>query len=264
MHVALLGSVLSSLVFVVARKRSSRAEPVRHATRPWGRTTWSGVTYTATLPNSDTTTIRGSISATASSNRTGVQFTVNFCGFPDPSLGPFREWQHDTALVHHIHDQPVPVNVSCKGTLAHLDSNQRGEHPACDPSRPQTCQVGDLAGKHGRITASPFSAQYVDFYASTKPGIGTFFGNRSIVIHTANATRLTGANFSRIPSSFDYGNDTATTTTTDGTSTSSGTGASATTHGDELHGRRRRSTTGTSRNCVLAMVGGLVLVAMLR
>jgi len=32
-------------------------------------------------------------------------------------------------------------------------------------------------------------------YASLVPGIGAFFGNRSIVIHYANSTRLACANF---------------------------------------------------------------------
>lgn len=36
---------------------------------------------------------------------------------------------------------------------------------------------------------------YLELYASTQSGLGAFFGNRSIVIHTSNATRLTCANF---------------------------------------------------------------------
>ena len=48
-----------------------------------------GVTYTATLPDSNKTTIRGSISGTATSNGTGVRFVVKFRGFPSQSLGPF-------------------------------------------------------------------------------------------------------------------------------------------------------------------------------
>ena len=48
-----------------------------------------GVTYTATLPNSNTTGIRGYVSGTSNSNGTGVNFVVNLFGFPDASLGPF-------------------------------------------------------------------------------------------------------------------------------------------------------------------------------
>ena len=48
-----------------------------------------GVTYTATLPHSNKTSIRGCISGTTASNGTGVRFVVNFTGFPSQSLGPF-------------------------------------------------------------------------------------------------------------------------------------------------------------------------------
>ena len=52
----------------------------------------AGVTYTATLPNSNSTGIRGYISATSNTNGTGVKFNVNLFGFPSASLGPFREY----------------------------------------------------------------------------------------------------------------------------------------------------------------------------
>lgn len=98
--------------------------------------------------------------------------------------------------VYHLHDQPVPANGNCSGTLAHLDPYERGEMPKCDSSRPETCQVGDLSGKHGPITSDPFNATFTDMFASTLPGIGAFFANRSIAVHFANTTRITCANFS--------------------------------------------------------------------
>ena len=51
-----------------------------------------GVSYTATLPDSPTTGVRGSITATSNSNGTGVAISVSLFGFPDPSLGPFCEY----------------------------------------------------------------------------------------------------------------------------------------------------------------------------
>ncbi|KAL9601357.1 MAG: hypothetical protein Q9179_002900 [Wetmoreana sp. 5 TL-2023] len=145
-----------------------------------------GITYTATLPNRSTTDIRGFVAGTSNANGTGVNFVVNLSGFPDASLGPF---------LYHIHDQPVPANGNCTATLAHQDPYIRGEIPPCDPTQPETCQVGDLAGKHGNITTNPFQAAYLDLYLSTVQGPASFFGNRSIVIHTSNTTRLTCANF---------------------------------------------------------------------
>jgi len=88
---------------------------------------------------------------------------------------------------------------NCTATLAHLDPFMRGEDPPCDAAKPQTCQVGDLSGKWGKITSDPFTAHFQDDYASTKDGIGAFFGNRSFVLHYPNKTRLGCANFAMMP-----------------------------------------------------------------
>jgi len=80
--------------------------------------------------------------------------------------------------------------------LAHLDPFIRGEATPCNPEAPATCQVGDLSGKHGAAdSGTTFEDTYVDPYVSLKEGPGSFFGNRSIVLHFANKTRITCANF---------------------------------------------------------------------
>jgi hypothetical protein len=61
-----------------------------------------------------------------------------------------------TPIVYHIHDQPVPADGNCTGTKAHLDPYIRGQKIPCDPKDPASCEVGDLAGKHGNITRSPY------------------------------------------------------------------------------------------------------------
>lgn len=165
-----------------------------------------GVTYVAALPDSRTSDIRGTVSATSGADGLGVQFTISVSGFPDPALGPF---------MYHLHDQPIPANGNCTAAKAHLDPYERGEVPLCAPGEPQTCQVGDLSGKHGNITGGSFETTYLDLYASLKPGIGAFFGNRSIVFHTSNATRLTCANFVQ--------SDATSNTTTTGSTGTNGT-----------------------------------------
>jgi hypothetical protein len=100
--------------------------------------------------------------------------------------------------VYHIHVDPVPSDGNCSATLGHLDPYERGENPVCNASQPATCQVGDLSGKHG--TMSPpagcsFQLTYLDLYLSTEPGVNAFLGNRSIVVHSNNKTRLACANF---------------------------------------------------------------------
>merc|ERR1712093_963463 len=87
-----------------------------------------------------------------------------------------------------------PNGIGVK-TLAHADPYIRGEAPVCDPLLPQTCQTGDLSGKYGNVASDPCEATYSDDFASTLPGIGAYFGNRSFVIHFANKTRISCANF---------------------------------------------------------------------
>ncbi|KAK0126155.1 hypothetical protein ONS95_007773 [Cadophora gregata] len=161
-----------------------------------------GVIYTATLPEkpffnptNPKGNVKGSISAAANPNGIGVKFAVKFENLPTTG-GPF---------LYHIHDAPVPADGNCSKTLAHADPYIRGEAPACDAQLPQACQTGDLSGKYGNIASDPFEATYTDDFASTLPGIGAFFGNRSFVIHFANKTRITCANFTLVGS-----NDTAT------------------------------------------------------
>jgi hypothetical protein len=102
--------------------------------------------------------------------------------------------------VYHLHVSPIPDDGNCTKALAHLDPFIRGEKPVCDPSFPQTCQVGDLSGKYGTIPVNqdPFEVTYVDLFASTQDGLGAFFGNRSLVVHLNNATRITCANFQSV------------------------------------------------------------------
>ncbi|KAI6373742.1 hypothetical protein MCOR25_003371 [Pyricularia grisea] len=155
----------------------------------------AGVVYEAELPETAFTkgsayaaggNVKGSISATAAADGAGVVFTVKFSNLPKEG-GPFK---------YHLHVDPA-TGGNCTATLAHLDPFVRGETPVCNATAPQTCQVGDLSGKHGEITSDPFEATYTDKFASTHEGIGAFFGNRSFVLHYANKTRITCADFKR-------------------------------------------------------------------
>lgn len=147
-----------------------------------------GAKYIAMLPNKTGSALSGSIEGTTSTDGKGVQFDVSFSGLPATG-GPF---------IYHIHAKPVPTNGNCSGTGAHLDPYMRGEAPPCDASKPETCQVGDLSGKHGSIAGQSFSASYDDLYLSTNPSDPSFFGNLSFVIHLANKTRIGCANFTMV------------------------------------------------------------------
>ena len=87
--------------------------------------------------------------------------------------------------------------------------------PGSAPDVASTCQLGDLAGKHGKIdtatlTTGSFQVQYLDLFLSTVPDTTAFFGNRSIVVHAANGTRLNCGNF--VSQSGDMGGSNSTST----------------------------------------------------
>lgn len=93
---------------------------------------------------------------------------------------------------------PVGADDNCNDTLAHLDPFLRGEDIPCTASRPETCQVGDLSGKYGKANGTTHMATFIDPYVSLKEGMGSFFGNRSFVVHFANKSRIACANFENI------------------------------------------------------------------
>ncbi|GAP84902.1 putative superoxide dismutase [Rosellinia necatrix] len=129
--------------------------------------------------------VKGSVKATTGARGAGVDYEVTFSNLPAEG-GPFT---------YHLHVDPVDATGNCTNTLAHLDPFIRGEVPACDPSKPATCQVGDLSGKYGKITSDPFTAKFHDDFTAMSEGPGSYFLNRSIVVHFANKTRITCANF---------------------------------------------------------------------
>ncbi|CRG84960.1 hypothetical protein PISL3812_02125 [Talaromyces islandicus] len=147
------------------------------------------IVYTASLFDSTSSTIRGNISATAGPDGVGLWFRVSLTGLPD-NVGPFP---------YHVHINKVPSDGNCTATGSHLDPYNRTEVPPCNSSQPATCQVGDLSGKHGAATLASglndFYSEYTDYYLSDRPESISFIGNRSIVVHAANGTRLNCGNF---------------------------------------------------------------------
>lgn len=197
--------IAASLIAVVAAETGKLGDAAKTLDNP------SGKTYEAKFDGSKGVT--GTFTFTAGSDGKGVAVKVNVDGFKGET-GPFG---------YHIHDQPVPAGGNCTGTLAHLDPYQRGQATACDKSKPETCEVGDLAGKHSKISGATFTDSYTDHYISTKEGIGAFIGNRSIVIHRSDEkkTRLACANIELVGSSTGAPMSTSTATPGSGSSNNS-------------------------------------------
>ncbi|KAK4230644.1 hypothetical protein QBC38DRAFT_19985 [Podospora fimiseda] len=154
-----------------------------------------GVVYKATFPEKawfapaypEGDNVKGDISAVAAPDGKGVVFTVKLSNLPKEG-GPFP---------YHLHVLPA-TGGNCTTTLAHLDPFERGEATPCNKAALETCQTGDLSGKYGVVipdAEGKFEATYTDLYSSTIEGLGSFFGNRSVVFHYPNKTRITCADF---------------------------------------------------------------------
>jgi hypothetical protein len=141
--------------------------------------------FEARLLEKNSTTIRGALNIWARS--VGVKVHADFWGLPK-----------EEALSYHIHAHRVPENGSCEATGPHLDPYGRGQYPPCDATHPETCEVGDLSGKHGPIYTAvfeSFEAEYPDHFLSTNPDSPAYFGDLSIVVHGTNGERLNCGNF---------------------------------------------------------------------
>ncbi|KAM0722877.1 hypothetical protein Q7P37_001075 [Cladosporium fusiforme] len=143
-----------------------------------------GTQYTAVLPDRNDTDIRGAVMVNTNSNGTGANVQVSISGLPEEG-GPFS---------YHIHRFPVS-GLNCTSTGLHLDPYNRTADPPCDPTTPNKCEVGDLSGKHGKAVGPSFSANYYDAYLATFEADPAYMGNVSVVVHAADASRLTCANF---------------------------------------------------------------------
>ncbi|KAK3623639.1 hypothetical protein LTR56_021502 [Elasticomyces elasticus] len=152
-----------------------------------------GAQYIATLPNNGSLP-NGNVVVSSMPDGNGVDVQISINNLPS-SGGPF---------LYHIHVNPVDSTGNCTTTGAHLDPYNVTEAVTCNASKPEDCQVGDLSGKHYKINGTSLTANYIDKYISTQPGTPAFMGNRSIVIHFANKTRITCANFT-IPGQYSPG-----------------------------------------------------------
>ncbi|KAL1599769.1 hypothetical protein SLS60_007573 [Paraconiothyrium brasiliense] len=147
-----------------------------------------GAQYEALIKGKAPYEVAGSVKIASGAAGKGVTVEIALANLPAEG-GPF---------MYHIHEKPVPEDGNCTGTGAHLDPYKRGETPSCDAAKPETCQTGDLSGKHGNITATSFGATYNDAYLATLSDDKSFFGDKSIVVHLSNKTRIACANFKEL------------------------------------------------------------------
>ncbi|KAJ2727196.1 hypothetical protein GGI07_000080 [Coemansia sp. Benny D115] len=124
-----------------------------------------------------------------SEDKTGLQLIVKAKGLKEGVLYPY-----------HVHTNVVPSNGNCTATGGHLDpfgvKTKAGANYKCDVTKAQsTCELGDLAGMFGNMTADAsgnyekrISDSILDF-----TGSNSILGH-SIVIHGPDNARLACAN----------------------------------------------------------------------
>lgn len=97
-----------------------------------------------------------------------------------------------------LYEAPVSGNGKCDGAKNVLDPFQRGDKPECDKKSPQTCQVGDLTGKHGEIPkfqgVISVRQSFQDLYLSFKKEDKSFIGNGSVIVKNAKGDKIACGN----------------------------------------------------------------------
>ncbi|KAF2209689.1 hypothetical protein CERZMDRAFT_46467, partial [Cercospora zeae-maydis SCOH1-5] len=143
--------------------------------------------WLAKLP--DNKNVTGNVTVSQGPGGNGVSVQAYFLGLPADG-GPF---------VYHIHEKPISSDWNCSVAGPHL-SPYTSDYPCKNISHPETCEAGDLSGKHGNFTDSNFTASYIENYVSNNdaPGCGQCMTNRSLVLHFANQTAIACANFTLI------------------------------------------------------------------
>ncbi|KDQ05998.1 hypothetical protein BOTBODRAFT_39849 [Botryobasidium botryosum FD-172 SS1] len=127
-------------------------------------------------------------------NPTQVTVKVNSGLTLDPNLGTGE-------YLYHIHTNPLDPSGNCTLAFAHLDPYNVTESITCDPNFKQYCQEGDFSGKWGKLKGTQsgaidqfsFSDPFVRFFPQDASLLG-----RSIVIHSANKTRIACGNITSI------------------------------------------------------------------
>lgn len=141
----------------------------------------AGTRYIATLPMDKSTT--GTIVIEAGPGGNGATIQVSINGLPSEGR-PF---------LYHVHEKAVDSTGNCSTAGGHLDPYDNGG-TGCNTTDQASCEVGNLSGKHGKMTGPAFTASYVDEYVSITPGEQASVVERSIVVHFGNKTAITCAN----------------------------------------------------------------------
>ncbi|WPA95609.1 uncharacterized protein RHO25_000211 [Cercospora beticola] len=102
--------------------------------------------WLAKLPDSKSVT--GNVTVSQGPGGNGVSVQAYFLGLPTEG-GPF---------LYHIHEKPIGPDWNCSAAGPHL-SPYTSDYPCTNTTHPETCEAGDLSGKHGNFTGPNFTAR---------------------------------------------------------------------------------------------------------
>ncbi|KAK1773148.1 superoxide dismutase [Copromyces sp. CBS 386.78] len=182
MHLTSLLGLLATATLAVSQSSTNTTGKLGDA-RPVRNNPVIGEVWVAKF---DSPTVKGFVTAVA--NTVGVNYTIDVTGLP-VDQGPFT---------YHVHLRPVPADGNCADTAGHLDSYLRGDSPPCNSAAPQTCEVGDLSGKYGTVTGPSVVKSFNDPYSALNVINLGYIGNRGIVFHNGNSTRIACATLQKV------------------------------------------------------------------
>lgn len=109
---------------------------------------------------------------------------VDITGLPEEG-GPFY---------YHIHNNRIPENGDCEMAGTHFNPYDATLADCDEQDGDANCQVGDLSGKHGVMNTTCFQLTYYDPYISLDPNNKAFIGDRSVVVHFNDMSKMVCSN----------------------------------------------------------------------
>ncbi|RPA98925.1 hypothetical protein L873DRAFT_1685876 [Choiromyces venosus 120613-1] len=187
MYYALTTTLLLAAVTSVTAKTGNLGDAKVHTDNPAGKQFTAAFYGTGAHGNLQ-------FNLTNFNNKTGVFVKLDLTAYRGDE-GPFKL---------ALYEAPVTNDGKCDGAKNVLDPFQRGDKPECDKKNPQTCQVGDLVGKHGEVPkfqgVISVKQSFQDLYLSFKKEESAFIGGRSVIIKNGKGDKIACANVAEVNS----------------------------------------------------------------
>jgi len=188
--------------FAVATTLSTLASMAAASSAPLVSNNPIGASYTAQIKGGESDVTHGYVSMTSNPGGVGMKLSVNIAGLPILK-GPYT---------YYVGDHSLSSECECSTSGGIFDPYNAGKR-YCNRQQAQTCDVGDLSGKHGCINSTSYVASYNELYASLNSASPAYVGGKSIVISDRSGSPVACGNIVCVsegnPYGSPYGNGTA-------------------------------------------------------